>query len=84
MLYYDPAKANIMQDDQADSVQLARFRYSCSDSNRHGTLTLHAGQVLTDERDGDSAVLEHWLRLRKFLKSPLDKVNDEMHAAALS
>lgn len=84
LLYYDPAKANIMQDDQADSVQLARFRYLCSDRSRHGTLTLHAGQILTYERDGDSAVLEHWLRLRSFLKSPLDKVNDEIHAAALS
>ena len=84
LLYYDPAKANIMQDDQADSVQLARFRYLCSDRSRHGTLTLHAGQVLTYERDGDSAVLEHWLRLRNFLRCPLDKINDEIHATALS
>lgn len=84
LLYYDTAKKNIMEDPEADSVQYAKFRYLRSNSSRPGILTLHTGQVLTYERDGDSAVLEHWLRSRKFLNSTLEQSKHAVRTASIT
>lgn len=50
------------------SVAYARFRYRRKDRVKYETVTVHAGKILNYERDGDSAVLEDWLRRRGFVK----------------
>jgi hypothetical protein len=37
---------------------------------------VHTGKTLNYERDGDSAVLEEWLRRRKFIKDTLGLFKD--------
>lgn len=57
---------------EAHSVVYAKFRYRLSQRTDWGRLTVHKGRELTYERDGDCAVVEEWLRRRKFVKNPLD------------
>ena len=72
LLIYDISSRNMMGDPGAHSVQSAKFRYRCTNSTRYHSLTVHTGRVLTYERDGDSSVLEEWLRSRCFITSRLD------------
>ena len=72
LLIYDTARRNIMGDPAAHSVQSAKFRYRRTNSTRYHSLAVHTGRVLTYERDGDSSVLEEWLRSRRFITSRLD------------
>lgn len=60
--------------DDAHSVKYAKFRYRIKDQTKWETVTVHAGKILNYERDGDSAVVEDWLRRRKFIKETLGGV----------
>jgi len=51
------------------SVASAIFEYRLSDSARRGKLSLSFGNKVSYERDGDSLVLEEWLRRRGFVLS---------------
>jgi hypothetical protein len=81
LLYYDPAKGNLMEDPDADSVVYARFRYRLKNRTSYSTISVHAGHRLAYERDGDSSVLEHWLRSRKFIVSPLEEQREVAQSA---
>jgi hypothetical protein len=59
--------------EDTDTVRYAIFRYRLKDREQFETLTVHQGNTMTYERDGDSAVLEEWLRSRKFVKDTLAK-----------
>jgi len=50
-------------------VLRAVFEYRLTDSRRRGRLTLSPGNKIGYDRDGDSLVLEQWLRARGFLFS---------------
>lgn len=52
-----------------DSVLYAKFRYQLSNSGRWQGLTVHTGKTLSYDRDGDSCVLEDWLRERKIINA---------------
>lgn len=57
----------------ADSVHYARFRYRLSNRTNWERMTVHEGKSMTYERDGDCAIVEEWLRRRKFVKNPIDR-----------
>jgi len=59
--------------DDTDTVRYAMFRYRLKNRTKYESLTVHQGNSMTYERDGDSAVLEEWLRTRKFVKDMLAK-----------
>jgi hypothetical protein len=63
--------APLLLPDTTDTIHRAIFRYRLRDRQKTETLTVHQGSTMTYERDGDSAVLEEWLRLRKFVKHQL-------------
>jgi hypothetical protein len=67
-----PARRNHLLPDDAHSVLYAKFRYRLSDHSKWERITVHHGRSLTYERDGDSAVIERWLRQRGFVKNPID------------
>ena len=50
-----------------DTLHYAKFRYRLQDSDVWHSMTVHQGMDLRYERDGDSALLEHWLRTRGFI-----------------
>lgn len=54
---------------RAVSVRKVILAYQLDDSTRTGKLTLQMGNRVNYERDGDSIVLEDWLRRRGFVKS---------------
>jgi len=56
-----------------DTVRYAVFRYRLKDRRKWETLTVHQGNTMTYERDGDSAVLEEWLRAREFVRHAFGK-----------
>lgn len=56
-----------------DTVRCAKFRYRFRNRPKYDVLTVHQGDSMTFERDGDSAVLEEWLRSRKFFNSTMEK-----------
>jgi len=58
----------------AHSVVYARFRYRLSNRSNWERLTVHQGRSMTYERDGDCAIIEEWLRQRKFVKNPIERV----------
>lgn len=64
-----------------DTIHFAKFRYRRRDTVRNGLLTVHAGNTLTYERDGDSSVLEDWLRRRKFITYSLPPLDDAARTA---
>ena len=72
LMFYEASSPNLMGDDEVDTVHYARFRYRLTDRTQMGSITVHAGDTLTYERDGDSSVLETWLRKRKFMRSLID------------
>lgn len=51
----------------ADTIHYAKFRYRLQDSDVWHSMTVHQGMDLRFERDGDSALLEHWLRKWGFI-----------------
>ena len=51
----------------ADSIHYAKFRYRLKESDAWHSMTVHQGMDLTFERDGDSAILEIWLRKWGFI-----------------
>ena len=51
------------------SVRNAVLEYRLKDSRRNGKLRLRRGNCVSYERDGDSLVLESWLRRRGFVRS---------------
>ncbi len=53
--------------DTADTVHYAKFRYRLSSRDPWLSMTVHEGMDLRFERDGDSAVMEAWLRDRGFI-----------------
>jgi hypothetical protein len=81
LLYYDTAKSNLMEDPDADSIIMAKFRYRLTNRQTFSTLTVHMGHRLAYERDGDSSVLEQWLRSRRFIVSPLEVQRDVAQSA---
>lgn len=56
----------------AHSVLYAKFHYRLRDRTRWERMTVHRGQALRYERDGDCVIVEEWLRRRKFVKNPID------------
>jgi hypothetical protein len=54
-----------------DTIVYAKFRYRLKDSDAWHSMTVHHGMILRFERDGHSAVLEQWLRKRKFIHDVL-------------
>jgi|GEM_PF-1434751 len=58
----------------AHSAICARFRYRLSNRTAWERVTVHQGRSMTYERDGDCAVIEEWLRQRKFVRNPIDRV----------
>jgi hypothetical protein len=67
LLDYMGAGSRLLPDD-THSVMYARFRYRRKDRVKHDTVTVHAGKILNYERDGDSVVIEEWVRKRGFVK----------------
>ena len=67
LLAYRQPNGGFIPDDTAHSIRYAKFRYRLSDRTGVDRLTVHAGNVLTYARDGDSSVLEDWLRRRGFI-----------------
>ncbi len=58
-------------------VTEAVLRYRLRDTQRFGRLTLRTGNRVNYERDGDSLVVEQWLRRRGFVRSFVE-VNDDV------
>jgi hypothetical protein len=58
------------------------FEYRLKDSRRRGRLTLSPGNKIGYERDGDSLVLEEWLRARGFLLSLVGDAANALQQAA--
>jgi hypothetical protein len=50
-----------------DTVHYAKFKYRLSAADGWHSMTVHQGTDLRFERDGDSAVIESWLRDRGFI-----------------
>jgi hypothetical protein len=69
-------KGDFLLPDDTHSVKYAKFRYRLKDRTKWDTVTVHTGKTLNYERDGDSAVLEEWLRRRKFIKDTLGLFKD--------
>lgn len=67
LLDYGGSDERLLPDD-THSVAYAKFRYRRKDRVKHDTVTVHTGKTLNYERDGDSAVLEQWLRRRGFIR----------------
>ncbi|MEA2069477.1 MAG: hypothetical protein U9P12_09780 [Verrucomicrobiota bacterium] len=53
--------------EDTDTVLYAKFRYRLKSVGKWQGLTVHTGKSLSYERDGDSSVLEDWLRGRAFI-----------------
>lgn len=53
----------------AHSIVHAKFRYQLRHRTDWQRITVHRGRSLTYERDGDSVVIEEWLRRRNFVKN---------------
>ena len=54
-----------------DTILYAKFKYRLKDSDKWHSLTVHTGKNLRYERDGDSVVVEQWLRKRGFVADVL-------------
>ena len=57
-----------------DSVRYAIFRYRLRNRAKYELLTLHEGNTVTYERDGESVVLEDWVRSRTFFRNILPRI----------
>lgn len=58
---------------ETESIIYAKFRYQLNGDTKFKGMTVHAGKSLNYERDGDSCVLEEWLRERKFIDDKFRK-----------
>lgn len=72
LLSYRHPGDTLIPDETAHSIKYAKFQYRLRDRTRIDRLTVHAGNVLTYARDGDSSVLEDWLRRRGFIQATLN------------
>jgi len=54
-----------------DSILYAKLRYQLKSGGKWQTMTVHTGKNLSYERDGDSCVLEDFLRLRTFINGSI-------------
>ena len=70
LLDYHTQKKHLLPED-THTVADAKFRYRLKDRTSYETVTVHTGRRLNYERDGDSVVIEQWLRKRKFIKDTL-------------
>jgi hypothetical protein len=61
-------------------LKYAKFCYRLKNSRKWGNVTVHSGRCLNYERDGDSAVIEEWLRRREFIKDTLGNFHGGMSA----
>lgn len=77
LLTYHRDKHRLLTVKGAHSVRNAKFRYRLKDHRRPEIVTVHTGNTLSYARDGDSAVLEDWLRRRLFIKDSLGILRDE-------
>ena len=50
-----------------DSILYVKLRYQLKPGGKWKSMTVHTGKILSHERDGDSCVLEDYLRLRGFI-----------------
>lgn len=62
--------------ERALSVRRVVLAYQLSNSTRTGKLTLQVGNRVNYERDGDSVVVENWLRRRGFVRSFVEVISD--------
>jgi hypothetical protein len=65
------SETNWVIPDDTDTVLYAKFRYRLRNSAKWQGLTVHQGKNLSYERDGDSCVLEDWLRERLFINAQI-------------
>lgn len=54
---------------EAQSVKRVVLQYRLKDTTRLSRLTIDEGNKVTFERNGDSMVVEEWLRRRGFVKN---------------
>ncbi|MCP5524109.1 MAG: hypothetical protein H7A46_21435 [Verrucomicrobiales bacterium] len=71
LLHYNSQDNRLLPPD-AHSPQYAKFRYRLAHRKNWEKVTVHRGQSMTYERDGDCAVIEEWLRRRRFVRSPIE------------
>ena len=67
---YPRLDPNLLPEDTV-TIYTAKFRYSLTNGAKDRLLTLHQGRRLTYSRDGDSSVIEDWLRRRDFILTKL-------------
>jgi hypothetical protein len=72
LLDHNPHHPLLLPDD-TDTVHYAVFRYRLRDKTKYHTLRVQQGNTMNYERDGDSVVLEEWLRKRGFVRDMLVK-----------
>lgn len=53
--------------ESAHSIRYAKFRYRLKNRAKWEKVTVHQGATMNYERDGDSAIVEEWLRRRGFV-----------------
>jgi hypothetical protein len=63
--------APLLVPSDTDTVRHAVFRYRLRNKTKYESLTVHQGNTMTYERDGDSVVMEAWLRSRNFVQNAL-------------
>ena len=63
--------------EDTDTVRYAIFRYRLKDRVKYETMTVHQGNTMNYERDGDSVVLEEWVRTRVFVKNTLARAGSK-------
>jgi hypothetical protein len=68
LLHYPTGKnPNRLLPETTDTIHYAKFKYRLSVKDGWHSMTVHQGTDLRFERDGDSALLEGWLRERGFI-----------------
>lgn len=77
LLTHHRDKRRLFTDKGVHTVAHAKFRYRLKAHTREETVSVYAGNSLTYARDGDSAVLEEWLRRRGFFTDSLGALTDE-------
>lgn len=72
LLRYRPEhRMNSLTPETVDAIQYAKLRYKLDESSAWHNLTIHQGMDLSFERDGDSMLLEEWLRDHGFILNAL-------------
>ncbi len=65
--YMTGENPNRLLPETTDTIHYAKFRYRLHATDSWHSMTVHQGTDLRFERDGDSAILERWLRERGFI-----------------